>query len=132
MLRVAVWDSALLLGEVFPTSRVPARWADFQRLDRYEAWTCLVPGSTPEDPKVDRDAEGRLRWVWRRDGLPVDAKELLQALEHFPAIYRPRSRDLYQVDAIPVLGTGKRDLGRLATTRSMSTRASESSWHGAP
>jgi hypothetical protein len=64
----------LLLGEVFPTVRVPIGLKHFTNLDSYEAWTCLAPGSTLEAPKADRDTEGRLRWNWRRDGSAVDAK----------------------------------------------------------
>ena len=62
----------LLLGEVYPTVRVPARLQDFTNLDRYEAWSCLLPSSTPDNPQVDRDENGMLRWRWRRDALPVD------------------------------------------------------------
>lgn len=64
----------LLLGDVYPTVRVPATLDDFVNLDRYEAWTCLKPGSTKETPLVDRDAAGQLRWSWRKDGLPVDSQ----------------------------------------------------------
>jgi hypothetical protein len=62
----------LLLGEVYPTVRVPARLSDFANLDSYQAWTCLLPGSTQDKPKPDRDREGRLRWRWRGDAPPVD------------------------------------------------------------
>jgi hypothetical protein len=64
----------LLLGEVFPTARVPADLEQFTDLDSYEAWSCLAPGSTPDAPRVDRDATGQLRWSWRRDAPPVDAR----------------------------------------------------------
>ncbi|MCA9212656.1 MAG: hypothetical protein KDB27_06315 [Planctomycetales bacterium] len=62
----------LLLGDVYPTVRVPARLADFKTLDSYESWTCLLPESTNEHPKVDRNENGQLRWQWRADTLPVD------------------------------------------------------------
>jgi acyl-[acyl-carrier-protein]-phospholipid O-acyltransferase / long-chain-fatty-acid--[acyl-carrier-protein] ligase len=39
--------------------------------------------------------------------------ELLTTLEHLPALWRPKARDIYQVQAIPKLGTGKRDLAGL-------------------
>lgn len=64
----------LLFGDIYPTVRVPATLAHFENLDSYEAWTFLNPGSTKEAPLVDRDASGRLRWSWRKHGLPVDSK----------------------------------------------------------
>ena len=64
----------LLLGDVYPTVRVPATLEHFKNLDSYEAWTCLKSGSTKEKPLVDRDAAGQLRWSWRKHGLPVDSK----------------------------------------------------------
>ncbi len=43
--------------------------------------------------------------------LPCDVAELLEgALAEFPALFRPRPRDAFAVDSLPVLGTGKRDL----------------------
>lgn len=84
----------LLLGEVFPTARVPARLAAFTDLASYEAWTCLAPGSTREAPRVERDSEGKARWGWRRDAIPVDVAleaRLLAAGELRPdeARYQP-------------------------------------------
>ncbi len=64
----------LLLGEVFPAVRVPATLNHFTNLESYEAWTCLSPGSTPEEQKVERDSQGLLRWSWRRGAMPVDVK----------------------------------------------------------
>ena len=64
----------LLLGDVYPTVRVPARLRDFTNLDSYEAWSCLLPESTPDAPKLDRDEQGKLRWRWRAGSLPVDSE----------------------------------------------------------
>jgi hypothetical protein len=64
----------LLLGDIYPTIRVPATLEHFKNLDSYEAWTCLKPGSTKEKPLVDRDADGQLLWSWRKHGLPVDSQ----------------------------------------------------------
>ena len=50
----------LLLGDVYPTVRVPARLRDFAQLESYQAWSCLLPSSTPDDPKLDRTADGTL------------------------------------------------------------------------
>ena len=64
----------LYLGEVFPTVRVPATLAHFKNLDAYEAWSCLAEGSTPDSPRVARDAEGCVNWRWSRSVKPVDAE----------------------------------------------------------
>ena len=45
--------------------------------------------------------------------LPCDPGELIDRAGDLPALFRPRARDAYQVDALPVLGTGKRDLRKL-------------------
>jgi len=45
--------------------------------------------------------------------LPCGIGELLDLAGDLPALYTPRVRDAYQVEALPVLGTGKRDLRRL-------------------
>ncbi len=67
----------LYLGGVFPVVRVPATLAHFKNLDSYEAWSCLEEGSTPEAPRVARDAQGRADWRWSRTVRPVDG-----GLEH--------------------------------------------------
>ncbi len=64
----------LLLGDVYPTVRVPATLESFQNRDSYEAWTCLKVGSTREEPLVDREVDGKLRWRWLHNGIPVDSK----------------------------------------------------------
>ncbi|MGQ9524792.1 MAG: hypothetical protein ACUVTZ_08130, partial [Armatimonadota bacterium] len=61
----------LYLGEIFPIIRVPARLSAFTDLDSYEAWTCLAEGSTPDNPKVKRDARGELRYRWARGLKPI-------------------------------------------------------------
>ncbi len=64
----------LLLGEVYPTVRVPATLRDFTDPASYESWTCLQPGSSLEDPKPDRGADQQLRWSWQKNTPPVDHK----------------------------------------------------------
>ncbi len=64
----------LLLGEVFPTSRVPANYESFTDLKQYEAWTCLEDATIKDDLKVLRDSKGELIWRWSVDAPPVDAK----------------------------------------------------------
>lgn len=53
------------------------------------------------------------RVVVLHTGLPCPADEAIAALSEWPALYRPRPADFYVVEAIPVLGTGKRDLGAI-------------------
>lgn len=60
-------------GEVFPTARVRANWADVLNPAQYEAWTCFLPGTEGASPRLDRDASGTLRFGWRREARPVDA-----------------------------------------------------------
>ncbi|MCP5525968.1 MAG: hypothetical protein H7A47_04080 [Verrucomicrobiales bacterium] len=62
-----------LLGEVFPTARVRARWEEVLDPARYEAWTCFREGPEGAASELDRDASGRLRFGWRSGGRPVDA-----------------------------------------------------------
>ncbi|MFN8422941.1 MAG: AMP-binding protein [Anaerolineae bacterium] len=45
--------------------------------------------------------------------LPAPSAALLDALDAMPTLWRPRAGDFHAVDAIPVLGTGKRNLGEL-------------------
>lgn len=61
----------LLLGEVYPTVRVPRRFESFKDLESYEAWSCLRPGSSIQEATIDRDGDGKVRWAWRRNSVPV-------------------------------------------------------------
>jgi hypothetical protein len=61
----------LYFGNPFPLTRVPAEASAISDLSRYEGYTCLLPGSTPEAPKVERDAAGKLRYAWRREARPL-------------------------------------------------------------
>lgn len=53
------------------------------------------------------------RLIVLHTGFTGDWEKLLGSLEDLPALWRPRSRDVRQVEAIPKLGTGKRDLAGL-------------------
>ena len=57
--------------------------------------------------------------------LPCEISEALDAaLADFPPLFRPRPRDAYQVESLPVLGTGKRDLkGVKLLAESLTSRA---------
>lgn len=57
------------------------------------------------------DARRGERLVVMHTGVPGGPEELLAALDGQPNLFKPRPKDVFQVLAIPVLGTGKRDLG---------------------
>lgn len=52
--------------------RVKADWASVRDPRRYEAFTCLKPGSRGTD--LERDAEGKLVWAWKKDTAPLEEK----------------------------------------------------------
>ncbi|HZT81707.1 MAG TPA: hypothetical protein VFA26_15880 [Gemmataceae bacterium] len=58
----------------YPLVRVRADPEDLKRLDRYEAFTCLKPGSRMDRPEVERGAGG-VRWAWKKDAPPVGPGE---------------------------------------------------------
>jgi hypothetical protein len=53
-------------AQPFPLTRVRATAEHFQRVDDWETYTCLKEGSRLDDPQLDRDARGRLRYGWRK------------------------------------------------------------------
>ncbi|MBW3543364.1 MAG: hypothetical protein KY476_24180, partial [Planctomycetes bacterium] len=65
----------------YPLVRVAAQAENLPRLNRYEAFTCLVPGSTLGDPQIDRDADGRVRYGWKKNTPPVGPAEQAKLIE---------------------------------------------------
>ena len=53
------------------------------------------------------------RLVLLYTSLPCEVSVLLDQAIELPPLFRPKERDAHQVDAIPILGTGKRDLKKL-------------------
>ncbi len=53
------------------------------------------------------------RLVVLHTGLPCTAEDLLAAADDLPPLFKPRAADFIPVEAIPELGTGKRDLGAI-------------------
>jgi acyl-[acyl-carrier-protein]-phospholipid O-acyltransferase/long-chain-fatty-acid--[acyl-carrier-protein] ligase len=45
--------------------------------------------------------------------LPCAPEEILAGLADLPPLFKPKANDFHAVETIPVLGTGKRDLGRI-------------------
>jgi hypothetical protein len=60
----------------YPFIRVKAEWAVVLDPARYEAWTCLAPGSGYDKaaPALDRDADGRLVWGWKVNTAVIDER----------------------------------------------------------
>ena len=60
-------------AEPYPHIRVKAQWDALFDPTAYEAFTCLAPGSDYDKaaPALDRDADGRLVWGWKRNTAPV-------------------------------------------------------------
>jgi hypothetical protein len=65
----------------FPLTRVPARGEAFLTPEAYEVYTCLLPGSTLQQPCFDRSDDGRLRYAWRKGAPalgPIDEARLIK------------------------------------------------------
>jgi hypothetical protein len=67
----------------FPLIRCRADCASLLDVTQYEAFTCLEPGARydAENPRLERDAAGRLVYGWKRDTgviLPKEQHELIQ------------------------------------------------------
>jgi hypothetical protein len=54
----------------FPLTRVRADVAHFTELSSYETYTCLMPESTADKPKLDRGPDGALLYSWKK-GVPA-------------------------------------------------------------
>jgi len=61
-------------GDPYPLIRVRANSDDLMHPERFEAFTCLLPGSTPDRPEIDRNPDGSPRYAWRRGARPLDAQ----------------------------------------------------------
>lgn len=58
-------------ADPYPLVRVRADAALLRDLDHYEAFTCLEVGTKPQQGRIERDSEGRVRWTWKRKTAPV-------------------------------------------------------------
>jgi hypothetical protein len=59
----------------FPWVRVPANHESLMDPTLYEGFSCLQPGAELKEQKLDRDADGRLRYSWKRATAPVHPQE---------------------------------------------------------
>lgn len=82
----------------YPLMRVQATPKAFLDSSQYEAFTCLVDGSRLEQPQLDRDSDGRLRYAWRRNTPvvgPSEQKKLVEAgvMQPHEGLLQLRDRD---------------------------------------
>jgi hypothetical protein len=62
----------------YPTVRVKNDWKSLTDLAAYEAYTCLQDGAafSKTNPPLDRDAQGKLVWRWRKNTAPLGPGEI--------------------------------------------------------
>ena len=68
-------DEHLYFASPYPLVRVRASAESYCDLTQHEAFTCLKPGTTLDAGEVDRDAEGKLRYAWKKNTPPVGPQE---------------------------------------------------------
>ena len=64
-------SSYVYFGDPFPLLRVPATSAAIRDPAKYEAYTCLATGSSVKFPIVERDAQGKPKYEWRKATPPL-------------------------------------------------------------
>ncbi|HUY88508.1 MAG TPA: hypothetical protein VMV10_07225 [Pirellulales bacterium] len=94
-------------ADPFPIVRVAADADALANLFQYEAYTCLKAGSRVdpfqvdeselEKVELDRDAEGRLHWSWRRNAAPLGPRAEAKLIEM--GRIKPQEARLRLVDA---------------------------------
>ncbi len=55
----------------YPHTRVKADFASFSDPAQYQSYTCLMPGSTPETPLIDRNEQGSIHYSWKTNAPPL-------------------------------------------------------------
>jgi acyl-[acyl-carrier-protein]-phospholipid O-acyltransferase/long-chain-fatty-acid--[acyl-carrier-protein] ligase len=92
-------------GEMVPLDRVEEALQDY--IDQHHPGECELAVAAVSDRRKGE------RLLVLHTGLDCPIDDVLTALDDYPQLHRPRSRDCYNVAEIPVLGTGKRDFGAL-------------------
>jgi len=80
--RIGSTDYIYFCG-LYPNRRVTADVRSILNIADYESFTCLRPGSRFDNSaeQLDRDADGSLRWAWKRDTSPVGPNEQAQLVK---------------------------------------------------
>jgi acyl-[acyl-carrier-protein]-phospholipid O-acyltransferase/long-chain-fatty-acid--[acyl-carrier-protein] ligase len=108
---------AKVAGEMVPLDLIEETLQCFVMREYGDGWNVAV--AAVADPRRGE------RLIVLHTGVPCGAATLLEALDDLPPIFRPRPKDVFQVDAIPVLGTGKRDLGGVKALAARTVAAAE-------
>ncbi|MCX7046745.1 MAG: hypothetical protein NTX50_14825 [Candidatus Sumerlaeota bacterium] len=82
------------IGEPFPNTRVKAELKQITDPAAYEAWTCLAKDVLTGLEKIQRGADGRLRYEWRTNSRPLtpaEERKLIESKQIKPdeAYYQP-------------------------------------------
>jgi hypothetical protein len=91
--------------------RVRAEWKSVLDQHRYEAFTCLKPGTrytNATNAELDRDAGNHLIWAWKRNTFPIDEnaqKQLLATKKITPSEVWFNLRDEHNVSVHLHAGT---------------------------
>ena len=70
-----VHEGHVYFAHPYPLTRVAATAEAFRDVSQYECYTCLKAGSRVEDPQIDRDADGKIRYGWRKNTPAVGPTE---------------------------------------------------------
>lgn len=65
----------VVFGNPYPLTRVKATPEALADPIRFEAFTPLAPGSTLAKPRIERDADGAVRYAWKRNTAAPTARE---------------------------------------------------------
>jgi hypothetical protein len=70
-------------GLCLPHVRTRDDWKSWQDLSAYEAFTPLTPGARYEksSTKLERDADGKLVWAWKKDTAALEAPEVQELVK---------------------------------------------------
>lgn len=64
-------------AQSFPLVRCRATLAAYPDIESCESYTCMARDKPGDPPRIDRDAEGRVRYAWRRGMPPADVMSQL-------------------------------------------------------
>jgi hypothetical protein len=93
-----IHDGHVYFAHPYPLTRVRATAEAFAKVEQYECYSCLKEGSRLDDAQIDRDADGKARYAWKKNTPaigPAEQAKLIRAgkLNMNEALLRLRDRD---------------------------------------